>query len=190
MRKLMLAALAAATAISAPAAAQSYRDADSEYNQDVRQANRDYRDRLADADDRGDVRDARRDYRDDVRDARQDYRGNRRDAARNWRSYNRYDYNRPEPGYRGYYADRYYRDGANYRPRALSRNDRVYRGRDGRFYCRRNDGTTGLIAGGAIGGLLGNVIAPGGSKTLGTLLGAAGGAAIGTSVDRNQVTCR
>lgn len=104
--------------------------------------------------------------------------------------YRRYDYNRPDPKYGGYYAERYYRDGPNYRERRLRANDRVYRGQDGRYYCRRNDGTTGLIAGGAIGGLLGNVIAPGGSKTLGTILGAAGGAAIGTSVDRDQVTCR
>ena len=107
-----------------------------------------------------------------------------------WRNYRRYDYNHVEPGYRGYYADRYYRDGRYYQPRRLSGNDRVYRGRDGRYYCRRSDGTTGLIAGGALGGVLGNVIAPGGSKTLGTLLGAVGGAAIGTSVDRNQVVCR
>ncbi len=104
--------------------------------------------------------------------------------------YRRYDYDRPDPSYGGYYAERYYRDGPNYRERRLRANDRVYRGQDGRYYCRRNDGTTGLIAGGAIGGLLGNVIAPGGSKTLGTILGAAGGAAIGTSVDRDQVTCR
>lgn len=91
---------------------------------------------------------------------------------------------------RPYYADNYYRDGPNYTERRLARNDRIYRGRDGRYYCRRNDGTTGLIVGGAAGGLLGNIIAPGGSKTLGTILGGLGGAAIGTSVDRNQVTCR
>lgn len=93
-------------------------------------------------------------------------------------------------GDRPYYADQYYRDGPNYQERRLAREDRVYRGRDGRYYCKRNDGTTGLIVGGAAGGLLGNIIAPGGSKTLGTILGAAGGAAIGTAVDRDQVTCR
>lgn len=96
-----------------------------------------------------------------------------------------------DEGYgRPYYADNYYRDGPNYSERVLTNRDRVYRGRDGRYYCRRNDGTTGLIAGGAAGGLLGNIIAPGGSKTLGTILGAVGGAAIGTSVDRDQVRCR
>lgn len=105
-------------------------------------------------------------------------------------NYRHYDYNRPDPAYGGYYADHYYRDDARYHERRLSNNDRVYRGQDGRYYCRRSDGTTGLIAGGIAGGVLGNIIAPGGSKTLGTILGAAGGAAIGNSVDKGQMTCR
>jgi hypothetical protein len=104
--------------------------------------------------------------------------------------YSRYDYNRPDPNYNGYYADRYYREDRRYRERRLSQNDRVYRGQDGRYYCRRNDGTTGLIVGGVAGGVLGNLIAPGGSQTLGTLLGAAAGAAAGRSIDRNNVTCK
>ena len=37
--------------------------------------------------------------------------------------------------------------------------------------------------------VLGNIIAPGGSKTLGTILGAAGGAAVGAAVDKDQVRC-
>lgn len=96
-------------------------------------------------------------------------------------------------GDRSYYADQYYRDGPNYQERRLGRNDRVYRGRDDRYYCRRNDGTTGLIVGGVAGGALGNVIAPGGSKTLGTLLGAAGGALLGNTIEKDQnrgVRCR
>ena len=104
-------------------------------------------------------------------------------------SYSRYDYNRPDPRYNGYYADRYYRTGPNYRERVLTRRDRIYRGQDGRYYCRRSDGTTGLIVGGVAGGVLGNIIAPGGSKVLGTLLGAAGGAAVGSAVDQGQVRC-
>jgi hypothetical protein len=105
-------------------------------------------------------------------------------------SYSQYDYDRPDPAYNGYYADRYYRDGPRYRARRLSSNDRVYVGQDGRYYCRRSDGTTGLIVGGIAGGVLGNLIAPGGSKTLGTLLGAAGGAVAGTAIDQNNVSCR
>jgi len=72
----------------------------------------------------------------------------------------------------------------------LASNERVYRGQDGRYYCRHNDGTTGLLVGGAAGGLLGNIIAPGGSETLGTILGAAGGALAGRAIDRNNVRCR
>ena len=89
-----------------------------------------------------------------------------------------------------YDAAHYYRNGSNYRERRLGRNDRVYRGSDGRYYCKRNDGTTGLIVGALAGGVLGNVIAPSGSGLLGTLLGAAGGGAIGTAVDKGQAKCR
>jgi len=102
-----------------------------------------------------------------------------------------YDYNRPDPSYGGYYADRYYRnDARRYQERRLTRDDRVYRGQNGRYYCRRSDGTTGLIVGGIAGGLLGNLIAPGGSEVLGTVLGAAAGAAVGSAADRNEVRCR
>jgi outer membrane lipoprotein SlyB len=66
----------------------------------------------------------------------------------------------------------------------------VYVGRDGRYYCKRDDGTTGLIVGGLAGGVLGNIIAPGGSKTLGTILGAGAGALAGRAIDRNDVRCR
>ena len=101
-----------------------------------------------------------------------------------------YDYNRVDPNYGGYYADRYYRDAPDYRERRLSRRDRVYVGQDGRYYCRRNDGTTGLIVGGIAGGALGAAIAPGGSGVLGALIGGAAGAAVGKSVDRGDVRCR
>lgn len=104
--------------------------------------------------------------------------------------YASYDYNRPDPAYGGYYADRYYREGRGYREHQLGRNDRVYRGQDGRYYCRRSDGTTGLVVGAAAGGVLGAIIAPGGSEVLGALIGAAAGGAVGTSVDKGEVRCR
>lgn len=104
-----------------------------------------------------------------------------------WRNY---DYNRPDPAYGGYYAERYYRDAPTYRERRLSRNERIYRGQNGQYYCRRSDGTTGLIVGGIAGGILGNIIAPGGSQTLGTILGGIGGAAAGAAVDSNGARCR
>ena len=77
--------------------------------------------------------------------------------------------------------------GGYYRERRLGRYDRVYRGRDGRYYCRRSDGTTGLVVGAIAGGLLGNAI---GGDTLGTLLGAGGGALVGQSIDRGNYRCR
>lgn len=105
--------------------------------------------------------------------------------------WSRYDYNRPDPSYGNYYADRYHRDDPRYRERRLSRNERIYRGQDGRYYCRRPDGTTGLIVGAIAGGVLGNLIAPGGSEELGTILGAIGGGFAGREIERDQdVRCR
>ena len=81
-------------------------------------------------------------------------------------------------------------NGYYYQPRRLSRNDRVWRGRDGRYYCRRANGTTGLVIGAALGGVLGSQIAGGGDRTLGIILGAAGGGLLGREVDRSNVRCR
>jgi hypothetical protein len=91
-----------------------------------------------------------------------------------------------------YDPSQYYREGPRYRERVLATDERVYRGRDGKYYCKRSDGTTGLIVGAAAGGLFGNVIDGGHSRTAGTLIGAAIGAAVGASIERNQneVRCR
>ena len=72
----------------------------------------------------------------------------------------------------------------------MNRNDRIYRGSDNRYYCRRDDGTTGLIVGGVAGAVLGNVIAPGGSKILGTIIGGGAGALLGRAIDDGDVVCR
>ncbi len=85
-----------------------------------------------------------------------------------------------------YDASRDYRDDPRARERTLSSNDQVYRGSDGRYYCKRNDGTTGLIIGAAGGGILGNVLDGGRHRTGGTLIGGALGALLGRSVDQNQ----
>lgn len=89
-----------------------------------------------------------------------------------------------------YDAARYYRSGPNYRDRVLNPDERVYAGQDGRYYCRRPDGTTGLILGAGAGGILGNIIDGGRSRTVGTLLGGAAGALAGRSVEQNSVRCR
>ncbi|MEI9850822.1 MAG: glycine zipper 2TM domain-containing protein [Sphingomonas sp.] len=63
---------------------------------------------------------------------------------------------------------------------------REWRGRDGRTYCRRSNGTTGLVVGAAAGALVGRSIDTHGERGTGTLLGAAAGALIGRDVDRNS----
>src|SRR3546814_12227801 len=63
--------------------------------------------------------------------------------------------------------------------------DRVYRDRDGRYYCKREDGTTGTLVGAGLGALLGNLTAPGGSKTIGPILCGAAGAVGGPAIARS-----
>ena len=110
-------------------------------------------------------------------------------------------YNDQRSGYNGYNDDRvesgydparYYRAGPNYQERVLSADERIYRGNDGRYYCKRNDGTTGLIVGAVAGGVLGNVIDGGHSRSVGTILGAILGGAAGQRIDKNNsdVRCR
>ena len=68
---------------------------------------------------------------------------------------------------------------------------RYWRGEDGRNYCRRSDGTTGLIVGGAAGALAGRAIDTRGERTTGTILGAAAGALLGRELDRGRtISCR
>ncbi|WP_230206687.1 glycine zipper 2TM domain-containing protein [Novosphingobium sp. Gsoil 351] len=127
----------------------------------------------------------------DALDARLDSLGRnlrwaRRDGDRD------YGYGDRDPYTTDYDASRYYRDDPRYTERRLGSNDEVYRGSDGRYYCKRSDGTTGLIVGGVGGALLGNVIDGGRHRTGGTLIGGALGALLGRSVDQNQtdVRCR
>jgi hypothetical protein len=98
------------------------------------------------------------------------------------------DYGGEDVGYYDPAPD--YRPGTQYRERVLGSDERVYAGEDGRYYCRRSDGTTGLIVGAAGGGLLGNVIDGGRSRTVGTLLGGAAGALAGRAVERGRTDIR
>ncbi|HEX7874500.1 MAG TPA: glycine zipper 2TM domain-containing protein [Sphingobium sp.] len=83
--------------------------------------------------------------------------------------------------------DRDYRD-RDYRDRDYRGRDE-WRGRDGRTYCRKSNGTTGLIVGGVGGALAGRAIDTRGERTTGTLLGAAAGALIGKEIDSKR-NCR
>ena len=91
--------------------------------------------------------------------------------------------------YRDRYDDRGYSQQGNY-GEPVYRETRVWRGEDGRTYCRKKNGTTGLIIGAAGGALLGREIDGGRNRTLGTILGAAAGALIGREVDGHGTRCR
>ncbi len=87
--------------------------------------------------------------------------------------------------------NRRWRDDRRYRDeRRLGRRDRVWRGRDGRYHCRRDDGTTGLVIGAGVGALLGRTIDQRGDRALGTILGAVGGGLLGREIDRGDLRCR
>jgi hypothetical protein len=64
-----------------------------------------------------------------------------------------------------------------------------WRGRDGRRYCRKSDGTVGTVVGGVAGALLGRTVDTHGDRTTGTVLGAAGGALAGHAIDKSD-DCR
>jgi hypothetical protein len=123
--------------------------------------------------------------------------------------YGRYErYERHDNGkHRGHYKRKHYQRYDNYntyyRPdyrqqvyygEPIYNNTRTWRGDDGRYYCRKNDGTTGLIVGGVAGALLGREVAGRyGDRTAGAIIGAAGGALIGRAIDRggsNNGYCR
>lgn len=75
-------------------------------------------------------------------------------------------------------------------PRRISRDSHVWRGGDGRYYCKRDNGTTGLIVGAGVGALAGNQIAGNGDRTLGTILGGVLGGALGREIDKGDIQCR
>lgn len=67
---------------------------------------------------------------------------------------------------------------------------RYWRGEDGRYYCKRSNGTTGLLVGAALGALVGRAVDTSGERTTGTILGAAAGALIGKELDSGPTRCR
>lgn len=133
--------------------------------------------------------DAERDLYERERDR---YEASRRRGGYGYRGDRDYGYDYRDGYVRDYDASRYYRDDARYQERVLTSDDHVYRGSDGRYYCRRSDGTTGLVIGAGAGALLGRAIDGGRSRTGGTIVGGVLGALIGRSVEQSQdqVRCR
>ena len=80
--------------------------------------------------------------------------------------------------------------GRYYEPRRVHRGDHIWRGRDGRYYCKRDNGTTGLIIGAAGGALIGREVDRSGSRAEGTIIGAAIGGLLGRAIDRGEARCR
>ena len=65
-------------------------------------------------------------------------------------------------------------------------NGPTWRDNRGRYRCRRSNGTTGLIIGGAAGALIGREIDGGRNRTTGTVVGAVAGALVGREIQRNS----
>jgi uncharacterized protein YcfJ len=66
---------------------------------------------------------------------------------------------------------------------------REWQGQDGRTYCRRSNGTVGLVVGGVAGALVGRAVDTRGDRAVGTILGAGAGALLGREIDRKR-RCR
>ena len=93
------------------------------------------------------------------------------------------------------YDNRYYNSGYGYQQtyydEPVYANTRVWQGDDGRYYCRKSNGTTGMLIGAAGGALLGREIAGRfGDRTMGAILGAAGGALLGREIAKSGSRCR
>ncbi|MBX7526327.1 glycine zipper 2TM domain-containing protein [Qipengyuania sp. 1NDH10] len=99
--------------------------------------------------------------------------------------------------HRGHHGDRYYGERRPYYMgydrhygEPVYRDTRIWRGRDNRYYCRKEDGTTGLLVGAGVGALIGHELAGrNGDRTLGAILGGAAGALLGRTIDRSSTRC-
>jgi hypothetical protein len=110
-----------------------------------------------------------RDKHDDRRDYRR-YERQRQQAYAQQRYY-------AQQGYNGGYQPTYYTSGNGIR---------YWQGDSGQYYCRRSNGTTGMIIGAAAGALLGNRVVGG---TTATIVGGVAGAVIGKQLEQGRARC-
>ena len=97
----------------------------------------------------------------------------------------------PANGYSAHQAQTYGVQPVYYqRDRRRGYRGRYWRGDDGRYRCRRDDGTVGLLIGGGVGALVGREVDGGNDRTVGTIVGAVAGALVGREIDRSDVECR
>lgn len=116
--------------------------------------------------------------------------GKKKGHRKHYDDYGRYDrYDRDDYRYRSYSRPYYMGYDRGY-GEPVYRDTRIWRGDDGRYYCRKENGTTGLLVGAGVGALIGHEVAGrGGDRTLGAILGAAGGALLGRAIDRSSTRC-
>jgi outer membrane lipoprotein SlyB len=72
----------------------------------------------------------------------------------------------------------------------VSNGVQYWEGQDGRYYCKRSNGTVGMLVGGAAGALVGRAIDTNGSRATGTIVGAAAGALLGREVQKSRARAR
>lgn len=126
-------------------------------------------------------------YRDGKRadDRRDQYRNGNHDSLfprqNGWQTYNNGNRSYNNNGYNNY---------PTYRGAAVRGSQPYWWGSNGQIYCKRQDGTAGLIVGALAGGTLGNVIAGQGDKTLGSVIGGSLGAILGNEIAKGNARCR
>jgi len=92
--------------------------------------------------------------------------------------------------HRDQHDSRYDDRGRYSEPQRLGNNDRIWRGDDGRYYCRRDNGTPGLLVGGSVDNMVDRRYRDGRERTVGSILEATGSALFGREINRGGLRCR
>ena len=98
--------------------------------------------------------------------------------------------NKHKNKHRDQHDSRYDDRGRYFEPRRLSNDDRIWRGDDGRYYCRRDNGTPGLLVGGSVDNMVDRRYRDGRERTVGSILEATGSVLFGREINRGGLKCR